>query len=79
MIVLEDYINKSIDSETVQLDKVPSYSRHSTLSKRLLNEVLADNPKYYGLIKAIAAFPVQKWAQIARNKIGLGTASLSSE
>lgn len=77
MIVLEDYINKSIDSETVQLDKVPSYSRHSTLSKRLLNEVLADNPKYYGLIKAIAAFPVQKWAQIARNKIGLGPASLS--
>ena len=76
MIVLEDYINRSVDSSDIRIERVPTYSKHATLSKKILNELLVDNPNYFDLIKAIVVFPVQKWAYTSRNRIGLDPFSL---
>lgn len=74
MIVLEDYIRSSVD--VISIDHIPTYSRHSTLTKRLINKILLDHPEYYALINALAAYPAQKWAFAVRKKIGIDPYSI---
>ena len=76
MIRLEKYIAKESGAENIV--SVPTYSSHATLAKRYINDILTDHSEYQHLINAIVSYPVQKWADLCREKINIDAASIGS-
>ena len=72
---LIDFINKN--SYTVKYNKIPTYSAHSTLAKKYINEIIADYPQYQNILEALICYPVQKWADETRNKLKLDEDNLN--
>ena len=74
MIVLEDYVRRP--SAAFSVERVPTCSSHATLARRFINEILKDDPQYYGFIRAMADYPIQRWAYESRKKTGLDICSI---
>ena len=76
MTDLIEFINKN--TRSIQYNKIPTYSIHSTLAKKYINEIIADYPQYQNILEALICYPVQKWADETRKKLKLDEDNLNT-
>lgn len=55
----------------ISVNSIPTKSAHGRVVKKILNDILQDNPEYYSTISNLVLYPVQKWAESTRRKLDL--------
>lgn len=71
-----NFINQNFNN--VVYTNIPTYSTHSTLIKKYINDVVSEYPEYQNIIEALICFPVQKWATITREKLNIAPENIET-